>query len=307
MKITMRTLLNLFIAITSVFGMSAFSMAQEKAPAHEQENLSHEAETSYPGSDGRMRTSEMPEIVVTGQRPLKEEQLIGPNEQPRWTARRRFPTTRVYVIPQGKFEFEWWVKNNVPRHGDKDLLYLYEFEMGLPYRLQFDLYQGYTDQGASFKFSQQSVELRWAMAKWGRLWGNPTWYIEYTTRDSAPDKEEVKLLLGDELASRWHWGVNLVHEWTLRKPFAREEENEITAGLSYTVQDSVFSTGLELKAGQENSLNSNGGKDWITTFKIGPSFLWKPTPSGAIQFAPLIGIGKESEKSQTWLVVSWEL
>src|SRR5690349_2457006 len=58
----------------------------------------------------------MPEVVVEGKRPsLKEEQLVGTYAQPRWTARRRFPSTRVYVVPEGVAQFEQWIRPTFDR------------------------------------------------------------------------------------------------------------------------------------------------------------------------------------------------
>ena len=303
----MRTTTRLSYTIAVFTAMTALAQAQESPPAHEVENQGDAGNQMETHGKDQLKTYELPEIVVTGHKALREEQLIGPNKQPRWTASRRFPTTRVYVIPQGKFEFEWWSEYNVPRQGDPEALYLYEFGMGLPYRLQLDLYQGYTSGNGTYKASQQSIELRWAMAEWGKIWANPTWYYEYTVRDGAPNKQEIKLLLGDELAPRWHWGVNLVREWTVNEPANRVEENGITAGVSYTVKDDVLSAGLELKAARENILLGPEDKKWLSTIKIGPSVLWKMTPNGQIEFVPLIGIGRQSERSQSWVVVSWEL
>src|ERR1041385_3013737 len=67
--------------------------------------------------------AKLPEIVVTENqtesRPgwQQEEQPVGENEQPEWTTRRRFSTTRVYVLPPWQFEFEQWWKGKFPRHG----------------------------------------------------------------------------------------------------------------------------------------------------------------------------------------------
>ncbi|MBI3725266.1 hypothetical protein HY251_15145, partial [bacterium] len=69
-----------------------------------------------------------------------EEDLIGPYGQPKWTAIRRFPTTRVYVRPPGTFEFEYWKRLDFPRHGSTETITQYEFEIGLPGRFQVDMY-----------------------------------------------------------------------------------------------------------------------------------------------------------------------
>jgi hypothetical protein len=145
------------------------------------------------------------------------------------------------------------------------------------------------------------------MAKWGELWGNPTWYIEYITRDSKPDKDEVKLLLGDELTTRWHWGVNLVREWTIQKPSKQEVEYNISTGVAYTVIDSVLSLGVEVKSAWEGApKDTGGGKEWVNTLKIGPSLQWRPTPPANIMIVPLFGLTSKSETSQLWLIAGWE-
>jgi hypothetical protein len=41
----------------------------------------------------------MPAVTVTATNELSEEALMGPNQQPEWTARRRFALTRIYVQP----------------------------------------------------------------------------------------------------------------------------------------------------------------------------------------------------------------
>src|ERR1017187_5426493 len=46
------------------------------------------------------------EVTVTGTNALKEDALTGPNQQPEWTARRRWATTRVYVQPPWQIETE---------------------------------------------------------------------------------------------------------------------------------------------------------------------------------------------------------
>src|SRR5947199_7197299 len=58
-------------------------------------------------------------VTVVGQAPLREEELIGPYQQPRWTARRRFGETRVFVIPEGDVEMEYWLVPELRHHGQE--------------------------------------------------------------------------------------------------------------------------------------------------------------------------------------------
>ncbi len=96
----------------------------------------------------RVRSYEAPAITVAGENPdgLVSEDRIGSYGQPRWTATRRFPNTRVYVIPEGKVEFEYWVRPTFENDGNTETRTLYELEFGLPYRFQLDLYLR-SDQG----------------------------------------------------------------------------------------------------------------------------------------------------------------
>jgi len=74
--------------------------------------------------------TKLPEVVVTDNKPvesrpgwLQEEQTVGGNEQPEWTTRRRFSTTRVYVISPWQMEFEQWWKGKFLRDGKTEHLF----------------------------------------------------------------------------------------------------------------------------------------------------------------------------------------
>jgi hypothetical protein len=75
-------------------------------------------------------------------------------------------------------------------------------EIGLPYRFQLDLYQNWgIADGKSF-YKGSSVELRYALAKWGKIPLNPTLYGEWNFNDNASDVWELKLLLGAGIGPR---------------------------------------------------------------------------------------------------------
>ena len=58
--------------------------------------------------------------------------MIG-DQQPEWTAHRRFPTTHVYVLPPWQVEFEQWWKGKFPREGKSEHLYAeWKFNDGAP-------------------------------------------------------------------------------------------------------------------------------------------------------------------------------
>src|SRR5206468_4043979 len=111
---------------------------------------------SEPKAGERLRTFEMPPLEVFGKAPLREDDRIGTYAQPRWTADRLFSETRVYVIPKGKVEFEYWFRPTTDRDGSTDTQTMYEVEFGLPGRIQLDFYVvGHkTDLSGAFSVSE---------------------------------------------------------------------------------------------------------------------------------------------------------
>lgn len=247
-------------------------------------------------------TWEMPavKVVAEGER---EEDLIGSYQQPRWTADRRFPGTRTYVIPEGKVEFEYWLIPEIPRKGATQYESRYELELGLPHRFQLDLYfiQDWEANGGK-RFNGEAIELRYALADWGKIWGNPALYAEYTFQEGSPDLVETKLLLTDEFAPRWHWGLNLSYETQISGP--RSREYEITGGVSYSLIDEKLSIGAETEDSILDDKFARG--TFHNEVKIGPSIQWRPLPQMHVDFAPLFGVTNQSPALKIYLVIGYE-
>ncbi len=249
----------------------------------------------------------LPEETVVSSRAvsdLREEDRIGPYGQPEWTAHRRFPFTRIYVRPPGTFSFEYWVRPTIPRHkGKTDVRTQYEFEVGLPGRFQLDLYldQNKSGQDGAME-NENAVELRYALADWGKLWGNPTLYGEYKSRDAEADVAEFKLLLGDEFSSSWHWGTNLYFERELGGSL--ENDYGFTAGVSKTLEDQRYSLGAELKIEYIDTHADRG--EYEKVFLLGPSVQWRPSRNVHLDFAPLVGLGGDSPAMQALFVLGYE-
>jgi hypothetical protein len=253
---------------------------------------------------GRLLSYEMPAITVTAS-PLREEERIGPYQQPRWSARRRFTETRSYVIPEGSFEFEYWNIMEKPRNGgDLEITTKYEAEIGLPYHLQLDLYAVTHQVGndGPMRFDEQDVEMRWALADWGKIPGNPALYLEWKALDSAPDHVEAKLLLADEIMPKLHWSANLVLEQEMGGK--HESSYEFAGALSYTVKDEVFSVGSELKVAFVNDRTNRGMHD--PEILLGPSCQISPLKPMHIDFALLGGLSESSPVFKSIIVVGWE-
>ena len=279
--------------------------AQHVNPADAQRGAEQEGQHDQEGIG--IDSWAMPPTVVRAYREgqLREEDRIGSYGQPRWTAKRLFPTTRIYVVPEGKVELEYWTRVKVPQEGQSTVETQYEIEFGLPHRFQIDLYHVTSKTGSEGELdvAEQKYELRYALADWGDLWMNPTLYFEYVSRDAEADKLEYKLLMGDELGEGWHFGSNLVLEHELDG--AGENEYELTLGLARTVLDEELSLGAELKAALVDVHADRG--EYAESLEIGPSMQYRPLPQMHIDFAPLIGIGSDSRAADIFLVLGWEL
>src|SRR5256885_9936237 len=93
--------------------------------------LFDDAPATPPAPDSpRLRSYELPPVNVVGQKPsdLREEDRVGSYGQPRWTATRRVPNTRGYVVPEGKLETELRVIPRFLKNGQTNGRYLAEIE-----------------------------------------------------------------------------------------------------------------------------------------------------------------------------------
>lgn len=296
-------------ATSAAFGQIANPADNARSSAADAKSTVPPITTAVP-SQRHVRTYEMPAVEVVGEptSSLREEERIGSYNQPRWTATRRFPGTRVYVVPEGKIEAEYWLRPTFNKNGSTDIRSLYELEIGLPYRMQLDLYLR-TDRSMGHDVTNddtllgEQIELRYALADWGKIWGNPTLYFEYLSLEDRPDKIEPKLLLGGELAEGWHWGVNFVLEQEMGG--ARESEWEVTWGVSKTLEDSRFSIGLE---GQHSFITEKGDRNhYYNENFVGPSLQYKPFDGLTINLVPMVGFGDAgSPKGRVYLNVGYE-
>jgi hypothetical protein len=145
-----------------------------------------------------------------------------------------------------------------------------------------------------------STELRWALADWGQIPLNPTLYGEWTFRNHVlgADKYELKLLLGQDLAPRWHWGLNLIYEQEVGA--TRTTEWGVSQGISYTMLDEKLSLGLELKI--ESETEAGGRSHPPLEVDLGPSLQWRPTPNTHLDIVPLFGATSDSPRVEAWLV-----
>jgi hypothetical protein len=249
----------------------------------------------------------MPPVIVTATNTLAEDQSIGPNNQPEWTARRRFAITRIYVQPpwQVDTELSWHASYD---RGEAPINQLtQEIELGLPHRLQLDYeaaegnYFNETQRADYWRYASSSVELRWALADWGKILFNPTVKGEWKFNNALADFYELSLSVGDELAQRWHWGAELFYEQQVGDD--REREYAGSVALSYTVIDEKLGVGIESK------LKDEGDKDQHNpelSLIVGPSIQWRPTARTHLDVAPLFGVTGRAAHVETFIFFGFD-
>lgn len=287
---------------TAAYAQSIVNPGAEAAKS-DAKNREAEADTAQ-----RQSSYNMPAINIVG-KPLpkfKDDELIGDYAQPRWTAQRLFSGTRTYVIPNGVMDFEQWWRFETPKDKSQPthLTTQSELEFGLPHHLQIDLYlnTGHDIGSSGPGSSGFSGEVRWALDDWGKIWGNPTLYLEYTSNSGSPDLIEAKLLLGDALAPGWHWGVNFSVEQQISGQ--RTTEKQFTAGISNSTIDHKLELGVETRLGWTSAAGSRGHNE--RDLQIGPSIRWTPVKQMHLDFAPLFGLTSESMKLNAYVILGWE-
>src|SRR5256886_7569015 len=264
------------------------------------------------------------EVVVTG------EEVPSAYGAPPGLSRSRFSnTTQAYVLPPWAFFFGEIYEGQGFRHGPPDHLFTQEIEMGLPYRFgvaaeaKFERFNG--GGGAE----TVSLEARWALADWNKIPLNPTLFAEYkfgvgTIRHEevpppppgggegeeeeggppkVPDAYEVRLLLAQEFFGRIEWAMN----WFFEKENTGDRGREW--GFSQAAMTPVLLPNERLKVGIEMEYRNLTVKDTrgnpLTSFTIGPTVAWKPTPNTRLDISPLFGCTHDAPVADVFVAFSW--
>lgn len=231
---------------------------------------------------------------------LAEEAAADETGRPDWTSARRFGRSRIYLQQApGEMAFEQWMRLRDFRDDTKSVRFQEEVEIGLPYRFQIDLYENWVvNERKKARQDEVAFELRWAPANWGKLPLNPTLYAEYAVVNDTADTLEMKLLLGEQLAPRLHWGANIILERELGGE--RETEFAVSQGFSYTLIDEVLSAGVEMEYRRSTV---HGGRDNPEEqFLIGPSVQVRPSKRTHLDLVALIGTTRESPNLEAFII-----
>jgi len=240
------------------------------------------------------------EIVIADLYPMN--QLVGQYQQPAWTLVRKFPATRVYLMtPPGTMMYEKWVDMRVPKEGPAEVRFRDEFAFGLGKRLELDLYLHTVlkgNEGAyAFGWRGFSWEVRYALADWGKIFGNPTLYFEHKILNGYMGIEP-KLLLGDNIGSRGIWGLNLIYEaYLAEKRLDQEREFAATASYGYMIND-------DLTIGTSSMYRYND-PDFSDEYYIGPLFQYRFSGKASLSLEVLLGTTEDSKSSRNTLIFGW--
>jgi hypothetical protein len=285
------------VLVLFVFPCVAAAAETIPAPGAKAASNAAEAKDEVAGEHIGYRTT------VVGEKDVRESDPVGSYNQPVWTTARRFPTTRVYVIPAGGAAIEYWfiTEGGITSGSQPSYESRLELEIGLGKRLQFDAYLifGQSGYAAPLSLAAEELELRYAFADWGVLWGNPTLFLEWIRQNAGPQKLEGKLLLGGDMTNQWFWGVNLVYERAMGGD--SEGEYGISAGVSRVLVENSVSIGLEVKAAFADVQGARF--DFVEKkFLAGPSLQWKPIRGVHIDLVPMAGVKIEDETDPFYTV-----
>jgi hypothetical protein len=227
---------------------------------------------------------------------LNEDRPDGVNAEPAWVRNRRFSTTRIYIQQDpGEVGVEQWYRLRTYDGGRVTQRSQSEVEVGLPNRMQLDIYENAildNQTGNGWEQEEVAFELRYAFADWGVIPLNPTLYFEYAFCHQGADGIEPKLLIGDDFGKGWHWGVNFIHE---RRVWGdAEAEWRLATGISKSIVDSCFSIGVE---GQY--AYAVGGK---SSAILGPTVQWRPTDNTHLDLVAMAGLNESSPNAECWLI-----
>ncbi|MEO5914487.1 MAG: hypothetical protein ABIS50_09665 [Luteolibacter sp.] len=239
------------------------------------------------------------DVMVSGGT-LEEDKPDGVNGEPEWVKQRRFSLTRIYVQKDPwEMGVEQWYRGRTYDGGRVTQRSQTEFELGLPYRMQLDVYEKAIHDNTDDKGWQQdevAVELRYAFADWDVIPLNPALYVEYAFAHEGSDVLESKILFGDDFGQGWHWGANLIHETQVWGD--RTDEFAVSGGISKTIVDSCFSIGAEAKWSHVTDEKSE--------FILGPSFQWRPTANTHLDLVTLGGLTDSAPNFEGWLIFGFD-
>jgi len=234
---------------------------------------------------------------------------VGIYDQPEWSTVRKSPTARVYLTAlPGTISFEHWFE--IRTYKDKvEMRTREELTFGLGKRFQLDLYllglKTFDGNDGPFILRGISTEIRYALADWGKIFGNPTLYFEYQILNNSYQVIEPKLLFGDVFGKKKNnmWAINFVYEGNIAPIEDRFDEFQTTISYHHMFGN-VVSVGV---AGQYTKVWEskiyNGTYDCL----VGPSLQLTLSKKAFLDIEPLIGVFNSEKISKVYFIFGWKI
>jgi hypothetical protein len=271
------------------------------------------------------QTSTSAPVVVTG-----EEVPSAYGATPDFSRGRFSNLTNAYVLPPGAVFFGLIYQGDSLRFNRPDNWLTQEVEIGLPHRFGIafenttEFYRSNT-QDRSF-----SIEGRYALADWDKIFLNPTIFIEYkqgigtifhdegppepmpkgeaeeflAEHEPLPDAFEVRLLLAENFG-KVEWALNGFFEQEVGGDRGREVGFAQSMMIPVT-HDERLKVGVEMQLTvfNDRGIRDNDEPDSYR-FIVGPTLAWKPSANTRFDISPLFGVTDDSPHASVFMVFSY--
>jgi hypothetical protein len=264
-------------------------------------------------------------IVVTG-----EEVPSAYGATPDFSRSRFSNLTNAYVLPPGAVYFGLIYQGDSLKFNRTDSLLTQEVEIGLPHRfgLAFEntseFYRSNT-QDRSF-----SIEGRYALADWNKIFLNPTVFIEYkqgigtifhdegppepmpkgeakeflAEHEPLPDAFEARLLLAQNFG-KFEWALNGFFEQEVGGDRGREVGFAQSMMFPVTADERLkIGVEMQLTVFNDRGIRDNDESDSYR-FIVGPTLAWKPSANTRLDVSPLFGVTDDSPHASVFVVFSY--
>ena len=239
-----------------------------------------------------------------------ESKVQAHKPSPEWTQDRSFTSTRFWLLDPGNYEVQTWARTRIYSNAPTEELLQQEIEIGLVPHLQIDLYENVInlDANGHDNWSQEGVQIEARVAipsYYGQVFANPVVYLEFHPRHNAPDRAEVRLLLGGA-PTRWlYLAVNPYVETNVEPTdtpsativggmpavktttsFIADLEFGTTVAVGFRLTD-WLRVSAETKIGADMLGDPNNQLHFV--WWAGPGFIVKPLPARYRQYLKIMG------------------
>jgi hypothetical protein len=196
---------------------------------------------------------------------------------PPHTQDRVFPTTRFWLLDEGRYEIQTWVTDQIYGTGMQTGITLVKLQWGVAPHLQMDVYQNFAFNEHGWQGVEgNQIELRYALASYNVLPLNPVIYLQWHPRVTQPDRGMIRLLLGGDLGESVLWAANLYFETNIdRMPGPYKTFANANAGVTLAVSVATWRDYLRLGGEVLAGIDQHKTPQFNRALLLGPSAMLK--------------------------------